>query len=138
MNRLRSSDTSAFYGPTQFSDLTENEFLNLHLHPDMSVRAAKHLINRHHHSKQSDESNSRSKVNRIKRTTGIPQKFDWRSKGVITPVKIQGNCGACWAFSTVEVAETMFALQNGSLHSFSVQEVFYSNFVVICATKLFC
>lgn len=48
-----------------------------------------------------------------------------RDKGVVTPVRNQKNCGACWAVSAVEVIESVYAIKTGSLQSFSVQEVCY-------------
>lgn len=39
--------------------------------------------------------------------------FDWRDHGVLTPIKDQGDCGSCWAFSTVETAESVAVLGGG-------------------------
>jgi cathepsin L len=40
-----------------------------------------------------------------------PSRKDWREDGVVTPVKNQGGCGSCWAFSAIEVVESHHAIQ---------------------------
>ncbi|XP_047352185.1 cathepsin O-like isoform X2 [Vespa velutina] len=119
MNGFRSSQESAFYGLTEFSDMSEDEFLQKTLFSDLSERGKKHANASYH-----NEHRKRKERNHLKkRTIGIPLKVDWREKGIISPVKNQGSCGACWAFSTVEVVESMYAIKNGSLHVLSVQEM---------------
>merc|ERR1719379_1440385 len=49
--------------------------------------------------------------------------FDWREKGVVTPVKDQGQCGSCWAHSAVETLESQYALAGHELTPLSVQQV---------------
>ncbi|EZA49885.1 cathepsin O isoform X1 [Ooceraea biroi] len=117
MNGFRSSQESAYYGLTEFSDLSGDEFLERTLMPDLSVRSQKHTRASYHRQ------HSTGSVNRVKRMPGILPKFDWRDKGVVGPVRSQESCGACWAFSTVGVAESMYAIKNGTLYPFSVQEM---------------
>ena len=49
--------------------------------------------------------------------------IDWRLRGVVNPIKDQGQCGSCWAFSTVQTVESIDCISNGSLLSFSEQNL---------------
>ncbi|XXG63261.1 hypothetical protein AAC387_Pa05g1494 [Persea americana] len=55
--------------------------------------------------------------------TAVPSTMDWRKKGAVTPIKNQGECGCCWAFSAVAATEGITQLTTGKLISLSEQEL---------------
>ncbi len=54
---------------------------------------------------------------------GVPATWDWRTQGIVPPVRDQGSCGSCWAFGTVAVMESA-VLKAGAATSIDLSEQF--------------
>jgi cathepsin F len=96
------------FGVTKFSDLTPEEFSKYYLMPK---------------SLHENFEIPPNKVAPAPAAVNIPSSFDWNSKGVITPVYNQEQCGSCWAFSATETIESYCALGGKGLQSLSMQQV---------------
>jgi hypothetical protein len=52
-----------------------------------------------------------------------PASIDWRTSGHVGPIKDQGQCGSCWAFSAVGAFESAYSIANGKMLSLSEQQL---------------
>merc|ERR1712217_416651 len=101
---LQLSDPSAQYSHlTPMADLTPEEFASLNTlkkHAPGETTPA-HMLD----------------------ASDLPTSFDWVKEGAVNPVKNQGQCGSCWAFSTVAHIEGVNFVRTKKLISLSEQEL---------------
>jgi len=55
--------------------------------------------------------------------SAAPASMNWTAKGAVTPIKNQGQCGSCWAFSTTGAIEGVYQINTGNLQSYSEQQL---------------
>ncbi|XP_077135512.1 cathepsin O [Ranitomeya variabilis] len=96
----------AYYGINQFSDLSVEEFANIYLRSYPSKKLDHYVPDK-----------------KMFEGDPLPLRFDWRDKNMVTEVKNQLDCGACWAFSVVGAVESAYAISGHSLQDLSVQQV---------------
>ena len=53
----------------------------------------------------------------------LAESWDWRDHGAVTPVKDQGQCGSCWAFSSIEAVESAWIIAGNEMAIMSPQEL---------------
>ncbi|KAL5707550.1 hypothetical protein ACHQM5_018440 [Ranunculus cassubicifolius] len=101
-----SSSSSHVVGLNKFADISNEEFRQVYL---SKVKKSTVLVS--------------NKEKKILTCNNAPSTLDWRTKGVVTGVKDQGQCGSCWAFSSIGAIEAVNAIVTGELISLSEQEL---------------
>jgi C1A family cysteine protease len=104
---MNSKNTAFQLGATPFADLTADEFGASHFGIAAPNEPWGSLPNLGNHTYNGEE---------------LAASVDWSTKGAVTAVKNQGQCGSCWSFSTTGSLEGAWEIASGKLVSLSEQQ----------------
>jgi len=103
-----SKDHTFTLGETQFTDITNEEFKTLYVSgykAPTQVYSELPFLGEHEYAGEA-----------------LAASVDWTTKGAVTPVKNQGQCGSCWSFSSTGSLEGAWQINAGQLTSMSEQQ----------------
>ena len=101
-------------GHNKFSHLTEQEFIAKYTGLKISTNYKRKTT---------------PKVKPAPKTLSQSPSVDWRTQGAVNPVKDQGQCGSCWAFSATASIEAVWKTSGHNLENLAEQQF------VDCSTK---
>jgi C1A family cysteine protease len=93
-------------GVNQFTDLTPEDFKSMYINGGLKTTVGGTSCGSYSSS-----------------ASGAPASIDWRTKGAVTSVKDQGQCGSCWTFSSTGAVEGAWAIAKGLLIDFSEEQL---------------
>ena len=92
----------------EFMDLTQAEFKEKYIGSGIDLRNSQVKCGLYNYSRD---------------TNKLPESVDWVKDGCVTPVKNQGSCGSCWAFSSTGALEGAWAKKTSKLIGLSEQQL---------------
>ncbi|CAH1108832.1 unnamed protein product [Psylliodes chrysocephalus] len=104
--RYTNGETTYFLGVNKFADRTSDEFRGM-------LKSQKiNLLN-----------SEDAKLNKLSKTVEAAEApVDWRSKGVVLPVRDQGDCGGSWPFAVAASIESQNVIINNVTEQLSTQQ----------------
>uniref|UniRef100_A0A2C9UVH2 Cysteine proteinase n=1 Tax=Manihot esculenta TaxID=3983 RepID=A0A2C9UVH2_MANES len=108
-------------GLTRFADITNEEYRAMFLGTKSDPK--RRLMKSRNPSRRLMKSRNPSRRYAFRAGDELPESVDWRKQGAVNPIKDQGSCGSCWAFSTIATAEGINKIVTGELISPSEQEL---------------
>jgi len=109
MQNLNKVFILSILGVNQFADLTNAEYQDIYLGLNRKNKQAPSKQERKVVKYTADE------------VADVPASWDWREHGYTVPVKDQGQCGSCWAFSATSAMEFAHFNVTNNLLSLSEQ-----------------